>query len=262
MKIDTHAHLYLDQFEQDLEQVIERASQIGIKAILLPAIDLPSIEKALELREKWPIFHVMAAIHPCEVHAATDADFLKITDWASDERIIAIGETGLDYYWDTTFKEKQQDFVRRHIRLAASVNKPIVFHDREASEDLVRIVGEEKALSPHPERIRGVFHCFGGPAHISQAVLDLGFHVGLGGTFTFKNGGVPEAVSDIPLDRIVLETDAPYLAPAPFRGKRNEPSMLQYVAEKLASIRGLTVSEIESITSRNAIEVFGLQGLE
>ncbi len=261
MIIDTHAHLYLNQFDSDLEQVIERAQLAGIKAILLPAIDLPSITKALDLREKWPLFHVMAAMHPCEVNAATDADFAEIERWAEDERIIAIGETGLDYYWDTSFNEKQHDFVRRHIRLAARVDKPIVFHDRQASEDLIRIVREEKEASPHPDRIRGVFHCFGGPSNISHAVLQLGFHVGLGGTLTFKNGGVPDAVADIPMDRIVLETDSPYLAPAPFRGKRNEPSMIAQVVEKLAAVRNLSVQEVEAITSRNAIEVFGLQDL-
>jgi TatD DNase family protein len=261
MIIDTHAHIYLDQFESDLDDVIERAERIGIKAILLPAIDLSSISKALKLQEKWPFFRVMAAIHPCEVHSATDEDFLEIEKWAEDERIIAIGETGLDYYWDTTFKEKQKDFVRRHIRLAARVNKPIVFHDRQASEDLVQIVREEKDASPYPEQIHGVFHCFGGPANIADAVLELGFYVGLGGTLTFKNGGVPDAVSRIPLDRIVLETDSPYLTPAPFRGKRNEPALIQHVVDKLAEVRGVTVDEIKSITSRNAIQVFGLQDL-
>jgi TatD DNase family protein len=258
MIVDTHAHIYLDQFDEDLEAVIERAEEIGIKAILLPAIDLPSIDKAMSLRERWPFLYVMAAIHPCEVKSATDADFEAIERWADNDAIIAIGETGLDYYWDTSYNEKQHDFVRRHIRLAARVDKPIVFHDRGASEDLIRIVREEKEASANPERIRGVFHCFGGPESISQAVLDLGFHVGLGGTYTFKNGGVPEAVSSVPMDRIVLETDSPYLTPAPFRGKRNEPAMIAHVARKLAEVRGMSVEEVERITTENAVRVFNL----
>ena len=258
MIIDTHAHLYLDQFKDDLEEVIERAKAIGIKAILLPAIDLPSIEQALELSVRWPFLKVMAAINPCEVDKATDADFQKIEQWASEDAIIAIGETGLDYYWDTSYNDKQQDFVRRHIRLAAEVNKPIVFHDRNASDDLVRIVAEEKAASTHPDRIRGVFHCFGGPEHICKAVLDLGFYVGIGGTYTFKNGGVPAAVETIPMDRIVVETDAPYLTPAPFRGKRNEPSMVAHVIEKIAQVRSLSVAEVESLTTQNAVRIFNL----
>lgn len=258
MIVDTHAHLYLDQFSEDLEAVIERATEVGVKAILLPAIDLSSIDKALELSRRWPLFKVMAAIHPCEVKNATEADFLRIEEWAHHEDIVAIGETGLDYYWDTSYNDKQHDFVRRHIRLAANVDKPIVFHDRDASKDLVRIVAEEKSNSPHPDRIRGVFHCFGGPKHVCDAVLDLGFHVGIGGTYTFKNGGVPDATASIPMDRIVVETDAPYLTPAPFRGKRNEPAMITHVIEKLAAERNLTVQEVELITTQNAARVFGL----
>jgi TatD DNase family protein len=164
----------------------------------------------------------------------------------------------LDYYWDRTFDEKQQDFLRRHIRLAAKVDKPLVFHDREASTDLIQIVREEKEASSTPDKIRGVFHCFGGPESVSKAVLDLGFHVGLGGTLTFKNGGVPDAVSSVPMDRIVLETDAPFLAPAPNRGKRNEPSWVKLVAEKLAEVRGLSIQEVEAVTTENALRVFGL----
>ena len=258
MLIDTHAHIYLEQFQEDLEIVVERAQEAGVRYILLPAIDLASIDQAISLSERWDMMKVMAALHPSEVKDAEDADFHKIEEWAADDRIIAIGETGLDYYWDRTFDEKQQDFLRRHIRLAAKVDKPLVFHDREASTDLIRIVREEKDASSTPDKIRGVFHCFGGPDSVSKAVLDLGFHVGLGGTLTFKNGGVPDSVSSVPMDRIVLETDAPYLAPAPNRGKRNEPSWVKLVAEKLAEVRGLSIQEVEAITTENALRVFGL----
>ncbi|MBT3448161.1 MAG: TatD family hydrolase [Bacteroidetes Order II. Incertae sedis bacterium] len=258
MLIETHAHLYLEQFQEDLEIVVERAEEAGVRYILLPAIDLASIEQAISLSERWDMMKVMAALHPSEVKDAEDADFHKIEEWAQDDRIIAIGETGLDYYWDRTFDEKQQDFLRRHIRLAAKVDKPLVFHDREASTDLIQIVREEKEASSTPDKIRGVFHCFGGPESVSKAVLDLGFHVGLGGTLTFKNGGVPDAVSSVPMDRIVLETDAPFLAPAPNRGKRNEPSWVKLVAEKLAEVRGLSIQEVEAVTTENALRVFGL----
>ena len=258
MLIDTHAHLYLDQFEEDLDFVIERAQDAGVRAILMPAIDLPSIEAGLELTRKWDCLYIMAALHPSEVKAATDADFDQVAKYAEDERILAIGETGLDYYWDQSFNDKQQDYLKRHIRLAESLDKPLVFHDREASHDLVRIVREEKDRSKHPDRIRGVFHCFGGPSEISQAVLALGFHVGLGGTLTFKNGGVPDKVADVPMERIVLETDAPFLAPAPNRGKRNEPSWVRLVAQKLGDVRNLSLDEVARITTKNAIDLFGL----
>ena len=258
MLIDTHAHIYLDQFEEDLEIIVERAKEAGVRYILMPAIDLDSIEQAIALAERWDMLKVMAALHPSEVKDAQDADFHKIEEWAEDDRIIAIGETGLDYYWDRTFDEKQHDYLRRHIRLAAKVDKPLVFHDRESSADLIRIVREEKDASLTPDRIRGVFHCFGGPENVAREVLDLGFYVGLGGTLTFKNGGVPDAVATVPMERIVLETDAPFLAPAPNRGKRNEPSWVQLVAQKLAEVRGLTVQEVASVTTENALRVFGL----
>lgn len=258
MIVDTHAHIFLEQFESDLDQVLERANGAGVSDIILPAIDIASVYRSLELAEKYPGLHVMAALHPSEVKDATDADFEQIRILAADDRIIAIGETGLDYYWDRSFDEKQREFLRRHIRLAAELDKPLVFHDREASWDLITIVREEQEAAADASKIRGVFHCFGGPEDVSSAVLDLGFHVGIGGTLTFKNGGVPASTSTVPLDRIVLETDSPYLAPAPFRGKRNEPAYVELVAQKLAEVRGLPLAEVISVTTTNAKRVFRL----
>ncbi len=264
MLIDTHAHIFLEQFETDFDQVLERANGAGISHILMPAIDVTSIQFCVDLADKHgdphngPVLKAMAGIHPSSVQAATDEDMQAVREWATDPRIIAIGETGLDYYWDRSFDDKQHAFLREHIRLAAEVDKPLVFHDREASDDLVRIVAEEKERSPHPERIRGVFHCFGGPADHTSRVKQLGFHMGIGGTYTFKNGGVPDATATVPLDRIILETDSPYLTPAPHRGKRNEPSYVRLVAEKLAEVRGLSVDEVTRITTNNAKQLFGL----
>jgi len=257
MLIDTHAHIFLEQFESDLDQVLERANGAGITDIFMPAIDVPSIFRALELASTHPGLHVMAGIHPSEIKDAKESDFDKVADIASDDRIVAIGETGLDYYWDRSFDDKQHEFLRKHIRLAAEVNKPLVFHDREASWDLIRIVREEQERAEDAGRIRGIFHCFGGPEDVTRAVLDLGFDVGIGGTLTFKNGGVPDATSTVPLDRIVLETDSPYLTPAPFRGKRNEPAHVRLVAEKLAELRGISLEEVARITSENARRIFG-----
>ena len=200
----------------------------------------------------------MAALHPSEIKNCTDQDFDRVVEFCSHSAIVAVGETGLDYYWDKSFNEKQKDYLRRHIRLAQEVNLPLVFHNREASDDLVKIVQDEKRLSSHPDKIRGVFHCFSGPASLADEILLLGFHVGLGGTLTFKNGGVPETITNIPLSSIVLETDAPYLTPAPFRGKRNEPAHIRLVAEKLADLRGLTLEEVSAQTSENAIRLFDL----
>jgi TatD DNase family protein len=258
MLIDTHTHTYLDKFDEDRDDVIARAQDAGVDVQLLPAIDVASIHAALDLARRHEGVFVMAALHPSETKDATDADFAEIERLAGEPEMVAIGETGLDYYWDTSFNEKQQDFLRRHIRLAADLDLPLVFHNREASEDLVAIVREEQASAADASRIRGVFHCFGGTPDYARDVLDLGFHVGLGGTLTFKNGGVPDAIVDIPLERIVLETDAPFLAPVPYRGKRNEPAYVRLVAHKLAELRGLTLEEVAAATTANARRLFRL----
>lgn len=264
MLIDTHAHIFLEPFESDFDQVLERANGVGIGHILMPAIDVASIHQCLALADRhdgsdgMPVLHAMAGIHPSSVKDATDADMEAVRELARDPRIVAMGETGLDYYWDQSFNEKQHAFLRAHIQLAEEVDKPLVFHDREASDDLVRILAEEKARSSRPDRIRGVFHCFGGPAAHTERVLALGFHMGIGGTYTFKNGGIPDATATVPLDRIILETDSPYLTPAPYRGKRNEPAFVRLVAEKMAEVRGLAVDEVIRITTDNAKRLFGL----
>lgn len=256
--VDTHAHLYLDRFDEDREEMLDRARAVGVTAFFLPAIDVASIHAALELASRHADIWVMAALHPSETRDATEADFEAVETLSSEARVVAIGETGLDYYWDRTFDGKQHEMLRRHIRLAVDRDLPLVFHNREAHDDLVRILREEKSVSPHPERFRGIFHCFGGlPAHAVD-VLDLGFHVGLGGSLTFRNGGVPDAVRDVPLDRIVLETDAPFLAPVPHRGKRNEPAHIALVASFLAGLRGLDVDEVANVTTANAERLFAV----
>lgn len=260
MLIDTHTHTYLDRFDEDRGAVMERAVEAGVGVQLLPAIDVASIHAALELARAHAGVFVMAALHPSETKDATDADFAEVERLSFEPEVVAIGETGLDYYWDTSFNEKQHDFLRRHIRLAYERDLPLVFHNRDASEDLVAIVREEQEGVDDPGRIRGVFHCFGGTPEFARDVMDLGFHAGLGGTLTFKNGGVPDAIVDIPLERIVLETDAPFLAPTPHRGKRNEPAYVRLVAEKLAELRGLTVEEVAAVTTANARRLFGLPG--
>ena len=258
MLVDTHAHIYLDQFKDDLDDVITRAREAGVRNIIMPAIDLESIRQALELCDRYEGLFVMAALHPSETRDAADADFDAVNDFCDNPRVVAVGETGLDYHWDRSFDERQRESLRRHARMAAEKDLPLVLHNREASEDLVSILREEKGRLQEPARLRGVFHCFGGTPDFASSVMDLGFHVGLGGTLTFKNGGVPDAIARIPMERIVLETDAPFLSPVPFRGKRNEPARVRLVAEKLAEVRQLPLEEVERITTGNAIKLFGL----
>ncbi len=257
--IDTHAHLYDPKFDADRDATVARAREAGVKAVLLPAVDLPSIEKAIALCEKEPgFFYAMAALHPSETAEATAADFDRVAAWCRHPAVVAVGESGLDYYWDRTFDEKQQEFFRMHIRLAAEAGLPLVLHNREASEDLVRILQEERAAMEDASRLRGVFHCFGGPSWVADAALEMDFFLGIGGTLTFKNGGVPAAIENVPLERILLETDAPYLAPVPFRGKRNESAYTAFVAARLAEVKGVSLEVVAEVTTRNSMQLFNL----
>ncbi len=256
--IDTHAHLYLDAFDDDRDAVIQRAREAGVTHIFMPAIDVPSVHQALKLCDRYDGLYAMAAIHPSETKHATDDDFTAIEQLCDDPRVVAVGETGLDYYWDTSFIDRQQDFLRRHIRLALEKDLPLVFHNREATEDLVRILREEREASEYPERLRGIFHCFTGPEWLIEQAQEMHFLLGIGGVLTFKKSPLPTMLQDVPLDMLVLETDAPYLSPVPFRGKRNEPAYVRYVAEHLAKVKGCSLEEVARRTSANALRLFGL----
>ena len=264
MLIDTHAHLYLPPFDADREQVLVRAREAGVTGIVQPAIDVASVQAALALCAHYDGLYAMAALHPTETQHASDQDLDAISALCADPRIVAVGESGLDYYWDRSYIGTQQDVLRWHARLAIEMDLPLVLHNRDqkehtaSSDDLLRILAGEQAAAPGGKSLRGVFHCFGGTAAFADAVLDLGFHLGIGGTLTFKNGGVPEAIADIPLDRIVLETDAPYLAPVPHRGKRNEPAYVRLVAERLAELREVPLETLARITTANARALFRL----
>lgn len=258
MFIDTHTHIYLAQFDEDREDMIRRAFDAGVTRLILPAIDVPSIEQALALAERYEGIFVMSALHPCDVKAATDADFAQIEAFCAHPRVVAVGETGLDYYWDRSYDAVQQAFFRKHIRLAIEQDLPLIIHNREASEDVVRLLREEKATHPKGDRLRGIFHCFSGPKWLANAALELGFLLGIGGVVTYKKSTVPQDLAGVPLSSLVLETDAPFLAPQPRRGKRNEPAYLPWIAEKLAEIKGVSVEDVAYITTQNAEQLFGL----
>lgn len=264
MLVDTHCHLYLDRFDADRDAVVARAREAGVTAILQPAIDVPSIHAALDLCARYEGVYAMAALHPTETKSVTDADLDAVAALCARPEVVAVGESGLDYYWDRSFVAKQQGALRRHARLAVAHDLPLVLHNRDqqgaadSSSDLVRILAEEAAAAPAGQQLFGVFHCFGGTPDFARAVLDLGFHLGLGGTLTYKHGGVPEAIADVPLERIVLETDAPFLAPVPHRGKRNEPALVRLVAARLAALRNLPVEEVARVTTATARGLFKL----
>ena len=259
MIIDTHAHVYHPKLAPDLPEVIERARAAGVTRVLMPAIDAPSIAQALEICDAHEGYWAMAAIHPSDTKEATVADWETVVTACDDKRVIAVGETGLDYYWDRSFDEIQHRFLRRHIRLAREKDLPIVLHLRdkpkrvEVHRDMLRILEEE-----HFNAMRGIFHCFTGPAWVAEEAMALGFYLGIGGVITFKNGGLDKIAKDLPIVRMVLETDAPFIAPSPYRGKRNEPAYVRLVAERLAEVKGLALEEVARVTSENAETLFGI----
>ncbi|MEX2600964.1 MAG: TatD family hydrolase [Balneolaceae bacterium] len=252
--IDTHCHLYLDEFSGDLKEVCGRALQKGVTRILLPAISSVSLEQMNRLSHPGICFYKMAGIHPCEISEKIQADEEQLYKTAARDSIIAIGETGLDYYWSRDWIDDQKRSLKIHCAVAKALDKPIVLHNRESTSDLLDLIEEEQDGS-----LKGVWHCFTGTPEEGKRAIGLGLALGIGGVLTFKNSGVANAVRELPLESMVLETDAPYLAPVPKRGKRNEPSFVAYTAERLAEVMDLPVEEIAEITSRNAEELFGIQ---
>jgi TatD DNase family protein len=258
MLIDTHAHLYLDQFDEDRDAVLSRARDARVETIVMPAIGVPSIQQAVDLCADNDGLYAMTGLHPSETDEATDEDFAAVKEWCDHPSIVAVGESGLDYYWDRSFDDRQQAFFRRHIRLAIEADLPLVIHNREATDDILTILEEEHDRTDAPERMRGILHCYVDPPEVAERAWDLGFYVGVGGIMTFSNSEVDDYVADVPLDHIVVETDSPYLAPEPNRGDRNEPAYVRHVADALARIKDVPIREVEEVTSRNARDIYEL----
>jgi len=258
MLIDTHAHLYLEQFDDDRPAVVQRARDAGVDAVVMPAIDVSSIQQAVDLCDEYDGFYAMAALHPSETEEATDQDFEAVKEWCDHPSIVAVGESGLDYYWDRSFDDRQQSFFRRHIRLAIEADLPLVIHNREATNDILDILEDERARTDHPERVRGILHCYVDPPRVAERAWNLGFYLGVGGIMTFSNSEVDEHVAEVPLDHLVVETDSPYLAPEPNRGDRNEPAYVRHVADRLARIKDVPIEEVEQVTTENARDIYDL----
>jgi TatD DNase family protein len=260
MLIDTHAHLYLDQFDDDRDAVLSRARDARVETIVMPAIGVPSIQQAVDLCETHDGLYAMTGLHPSETDEATDDDFAAVREWCDHPSVVAVGESGLDYYWDRSFDDRQQAFFRRHIRLAIEADLPLVIHNREATEDILTILEEEHERTDAPERMRGILHCYVDPPEVAERAWALGFYVGVGGIMTFSNSEVDDYVADVPLDHIVVETDSPYLAPEPNRGDRNEPAYVRHVADALARIKDVPIREVEAVTTENARDIYELDG--
>jgi TatD DNase family protein len=251
--IDTHSHIYLPEFDADSEAMLQRAEKEGVRKILMPAIDTQTHENMFKLEHKYPgVCIAMMGVHPCSVKNNYKEELKTARAYLEKRSFIAIGEIGLDFYWDKTFTANQYLAFHEQIGWALQFDIPIVIHSRESVDECIRVVSEnQKGM------LKGVFHCFSGNDKQAQQIIDLGFYLGIGGVVTFKNSGLDKVLENVSLEYIVLETDAPYLAPVPFRGKRNEPSYLKYVLEKIAGIKKCTKEEAAAITSANADKLFG-----
>ncbi|MFI5171004.1 MAG: TatD family hydrolase [Chitinophagales bacterium] len=252
---DTHAHIYLPEFDSDRLLMIEHALRAGVGRIFLPNIDKDSIDSMLQLSmEQTDLCFPMMGLHPCSVKADYESQLNIIEHYFNEGKIkfYGVGECGLDYYWDKTFVNEQKTAFSFQIELAKKFRLPLSIHSREATGDCIELIAQHKTND-----LRGVFHCFSGSADQLQQIIELGFYAGIGGVVTFKNGGLDKILQPQHLDHLVLETDSPYLAPAPFRGKRNEPAYLEYIINKLAEVLNMEIQTVAEALEKNAVEVFG-----
>ena len=252
--IDTHTHLYLKQFNEDIDIVINRSKEIGVNKFIFPAINSSHFDSMHSLKTKYPEeIYLMSGLHPTDVKEDFKAELDFVVNSLKKYDYVAIGEIGIDLYWDKNYLTQQQEAFKFQIRLAIKHDLPIVIHCREAFNEIFEILDKENC-----DKFRGVFHCFTGTFEEAKRAINLGFTLGIGGVVTFKNGGIDKFLHKIDLKNIVLETDSPYLAPAPFRGKRNESSYIIYVLEKLSEIYRTPNEKVAEITSKNAEKVFRL----
>ena len=250
--VDTHTHLYLEQFDEDRSEVVNSAIEQGVKWMLLPNIDSDSLEDMKKLHREFPQNCLpMMGLHPTSVKDNYEDELTLVENELKSGNYIAVGEIGIDLYWDKTHAEQQKDAFRRQLRLAKKYNLAVSIHIRDSFDLAYPIVKEESTNG-----LKGIFHCFTGTEAEAKQIMDIGFKMGIGGIVTFKNSGLAEVVKAIPDEFLVLETDAPFLTPTPFRGKRNQSAYLKYIAEKLAEIKSEAIEEIAEITTRNAMEVF------
>lgn len=251
--IDSHCHLYNEEFAADIEAVVKRAIGCGVEKFFLPAIDKSTADSMLALEEKYTgkVFSMMG-VHPCSINAAYESELAFAAEWLTKRKFVAIGEIGLDFYWDKTFTQQQYKAFEIQMQWALDYNLPIVIHTRNAMQETIETVKPFAAKG-----LRGIFHCFSGTIEDAETIIEMGFLLGIGGVLTYKNSGLQQVIEQIDLNHLVLETDAPYLTPVPYRGKRNESSYLLLVAEKLAAIKNTTPNEVAATTSANAEKIFG-----
>lgn len=253
MFIDTHTHLYSEQFSEDRTEMIQRAIAAGVERLYMPNIDLDSVEGMHALEAQFPEnCFAMMGLHPCSVDVNWELTLAKMRLMLDKRPYVAIGEIGIDLYWDKTFINEQKEAFRTQIQWAKELELPIVIHARDSFPEIYEVLDEE-----NDERLRGIFHCFTGNGQDVQKILEYGgFSFGIGGVVTYKKSDLPETLKHIPLEKLLLETDAPYLSPVPYRGKRNESAYVVHTAEKMAEILELPLSKLEAVTTENALKIF------
>ena len=250
---DTHSHIYLEEFGGDRKEVLNRAELEGVRKILMPAIDSETHELVLETERSFPgKCFAMMGLHPCSVKANFNEELEVVKKYLAQRKFIAVGEIGLDFYWDKTFTKEQFVAFNQQIEWALEYDLPIVIHSRNSIDECIEVVTKHQQ-----GKLKGVFHCFSGNEKQAKKIIELNFYMGIGGVLTYKNSGLDKVVEQIDMKHIILETDAPYLTPVPFRGKRNECSYIKYVAQKLSEIKNITVEEVAAITTANAENLFG-----
>lgn len=253
--IDTHCHLYSEELMGDIAEVMTRALEIGVTKFYLPSIDSTSTDAMLLLEERFPgKCFAMMGLHPCYVKENYREELDKAAAWLAKRKFAAVGEIGLDFYWDKTFVTQQYESFRTQIEFALQYQLPIILHTREAMQETIDVINEYV-----PKGIKGIFHCFGGSYEEARSIIDAGFYLGIGGVITYKKSGLQEVLTKIGLEHMVLETDAPYLAPVPFRGKRNESSYLKYIIERISQVKNIPVEEVAEVTTANAEKIFALK---
>ena len=251
MLFDTHVHLNSKMYKKDLKEVIERALVAGVTRMAVIGFDAASNARAIELAEQYDFIYAVVGIHPSDARSATENSWIVLREQLKHPKVVALGECGFDYYHDTSFNDIQREVFKKQLEIAKELKMPIVVHMRDSVQDTYEMLRDAgKGLS-------GVLHCYSGDVEMMHKFLDLGFYIGLDGPVTFKNAhGVHEIAKAVPIDRLVIETDAPYLTPAPYRGKRNEPAYVSYIAEKIAELRGMTYEEVCKVTTENGLKMY------
>ena len=255
MLFDTHTHLNAEEFNEDRDEVIQRAKDAGVTNMVVVGFDRPTIQRAMEIIDQYEHIYASVGWHPVDAIDMTDEDLAWIEELTHHPKVVALGEMGLDYHWDKSPHDVQKEVFRKQIALARRLKMPIIIHNREATEDIVRILEEENA-----GEIGGIMHCYSADWETAEKCMDMNFYISFGGPVTFKNAKLPKAVAEkVPLERLLIETDCPFLSPHPFRGKRNEPARVTLVAEQLAQLKNISYEELAQITTTNAKRLFNIQ---